>query len=61
MSAIGTKQTFRPMPFYVRFRGQSGHSHGVRFMSAYDPKRTFSAANLYRVSSDERGRIDTRP
>ena len=41
MSAYGYKRTFGWAVIYVRFTPESGHSHGSRKRSAYDPKRTF--------------------
>ncbi len=49
MSACGYKRTFTHTVIYVRFTPESGHSHGSRKRSAFDPERTLgtsSARNL---------------
>jgi len=46
MSAYGYKRTFTHTVIYVRFTPESGHSHGSRKRSAYDPKRTLRVLKL---------------
>ena len=54
MSALPPKQTLVALQSFglkrrtsdVRFTPESGHSHGSRKRSAYDPKRTFTAPGV---------------
>ncbi len=46
MSAYGYERTFTHTVIYVRFTPESGHSHGSRKRSAYDPKRTWLVMRL---------------